>query len=113
MDLLVLVVLAHGGPLTRGILGGSPDAYREAGFRLGTAISSSTSYGTTSAMKKQRGREQYGELASVETEDTSHHRHRNRAGRPVRARDGTSSLLRQPSPRFGIHLVLDSDNPVY
>src|SRR5687767_224750 len=48
VDLLVLAVLAHGGPLPRGVLGGSPDAYREAGFRWGTATSSSTSSGTTS-----------------------------------------------------------------
>ena len=33
--LLVLVGLAHGGPLPHGVLGGSPDAYREAGFRWG------------------------------------------------------------------------------
>ena len=48
VDLGVLVGLAHGGPLPRGVLGGSPDAYREAGFRRGTATSSSTSPGTTS-----------------------------------------------------------------
>src|SRR3954462_6476208 len=48
LDLGVLVVLAHGGPLPRGVLGGSPDAYREAGFRWETATSSSTSSGTTS-----------------------------------------------------------------
>src|SRR4051812_30459486 len=51
VDLLVLVGLAHGGPLPRGVLGGSPDAYREAGFRWGTATSSSTSSGTTSASR--------------------------------------------------------------
>jgi hypothetical protein len=48
VDLLVLAVLAHGGPLPRGVLGGSPDAYREAGFRRGIATSTSTSSGTTS-----------------------------------------------------------------
>ena len=50
---LVLVGLAHGGPLPRGVLGGSPDAYREAGFRRGTATSSSTSSGTTSSSHAQ------------------------------------------------------------
>ena len=44
----MVVGLAHGGPLPRGVLGGSPDAYRTAGFRWGTATSTSTRPGTTS-----------------------------------------------------------------
>src|SRR4030095_9969389 len=30
-----LILLAHGGPLPRGVLGGSPEAYQTAGLRWG------------------------------------------------------------------------------
>src|SRR6266496_2226668 len=43
-----LVVLAHGGPLPSGVLGGSPETYQTAGLRWGTATSRSTNRGTTS-----------------------------------------------------------------
>jgi hypothetical protein len=43
-----LVLLAHGGPLPRGVLGGSPETYQTAGLRWGTATSRSTNRGTTS-----------------------------------------------------------------
>src|SRR6266571_5041251 len=42
-----LVLLAHGGPLPRGALGGSPETYQTAGLRWGTATSRSTNPGTT------------------------------------------------------------------
>ncbi len=44
-----LILLAHGGPLPRGVLGGSPETYQKAGLRWGTATSRSTSRGTTSS----------------------------------------------------------------
>jgi len=44
-----LVLLAHGGPLPCGALGGSPETYQTAGLRWGTATSRSTNRGTTSA----------------------------------------------------------------
>jgi hypothetical protein len=34
---LLLIVLAHGGPLSLGVLGGSPDTYHSVGLRRGTA----------------------------------------------------------------------------
>jgi hypothetical protein len=43
-----LILLAHGGPLPCGALGGSPETYQTAGLRWGTATSRSTSRGTTS-----------------------------------------------------------------
>jgi hypothetical protein len=48
VDLLVLVVLAHGGPLPRGVLGGSPEYLPHGRTQVGTATSSSTRPGTTS-----------------------------------------------------------------
>jgi hypothetical protein len=43
-----LVLLAHGGPLPRGVLGGSPETYQTARLRWGTTTSRSTNRGTTS-----------------------------------------------------------------
>src|SRR6266545_4301041 len=48
LDVGRLVLLAHGGPLPRGALGGSPETYQTAGLRWGTATSTSTRAGTTS-----------------------------------------------------------------
>jgi len=48
LDVPGLVQLAHGGPLPRGALGGSPETYQTAGLRWGTATSTSTNRGTTS-----------------------------------------------------------------
>src|SRR6266704_5219824 len=48
LDVPGLVLLAHGGPLPCGVLGGSPETYQTAGLRWGTATSRSTNRATTS-----------------------------------------------------------------
>src|SRR4029453_18588963 len=54
LDVPGLVLLAHGGPLPRGVLGGSPETYQTAGLRWGTATSRSTNRGTTSGPAGER-----------------------------------------------------------
>src|SRR4051794_36637171 len=44
-----LILLGHSGPLSLGVLGGSPETYHPVGLGRGTATSSSTRPGTTSA----------------------------------------------------------------
>src|SRR4029453_4657380 len=51
-----LILLAHGGPLPRGFLGGPPETYQKAGLRWGTATSRSTSRGTTSEAMRPASR---------------------------------------------------------
>src|SRR3954449_229906 len=43
-----LILLGHSGPLSLGVLGGSPETYHPVGLGRGTATSSSTRPGTTS-----------------------------------------------------------------
>jgi multiple sugar transport system substrate-binding protein len=51
--------LRIGGPLPRGVLGGSPETYQTAGLRWGTATSTSTRAGTTSREQRRQAVQQW------------------------------------------------------